>query len=200
MSAMGMEMPMVIHMKNPNKIRTSVSFNGQEMLQVFDGTAGYMTNPMTGSTQPMELTGEQLQQIQNSNFFSNQLLNYYNNKQVALEGSEDVNGSPAFKLKVTVPELLQHPIYMFIDKRTGLITKSSTVVEQMGMTMNAETFMSDYEDVNGVVFPKKTSVRVKVITDGPMPFGQTDGMEASALIYDQIEINVPMDDSLFTIK
>jgi hypothetical protein len=34
MSVMGMEMPMVIWMKNPNKIKSVTSFNGQDMIQV----------------------------------------------------------------------------------------------------------------------------------------------------------------------
>ena len=37
-------------MKNPNKIKVAYSFNGQEMVSVFDGEKGYMINPMTGSS------------------------------------------------------------------------------------------------------------------------------------------------------
>src|SRR5450759_5216159 len=55
MSGMGMEMPMVMYMKNPNKIKVVYSFNGQEMVSVFDGEKGYMINPMTGSSNPIEL-------------------------------------------------------------------------------------------------------------------------------------------------
>ncbi len=35
MSAMGMEMPMTMFMKNPNKIKVVYSFNGQEMVSGF---------------------------------------------------------------------------------------------------------------------------------------------------------------------
>ena len=34
MSMMGMEMPMVMWMKNPNKIKSVTTFNGQDMIQV----------------------------------------------------------------------------------------------------------------------------------------------------------------------
>lgn len=60
MSAMGMEMPTVMFMKNPNKVKVIYTFNGQDMVSVFDGEKGYMINPMTGSTDPVELTGESL--------------------------------------------------------------------------------------------------------------------------------------------
>ena len=69
MSSMGMQMPMVMYMKNPNKIKVTYSFNGQDMVSVYDGEKGYMMNPMMGSTEPVELTGEQLKQVQNNNAF-----------------------------------------------------------------------------------------------------------------------------------
>ncbi len=59
LSVMGMEMPMVMYMKNPNKIKSVTSFNGQDMINVFDGVKGYSVNPMTGSTDPVEMTPEQ---------------------------------------------------------------------------------------------------------------------------------------------
>ena len=56
MSMMGMQMPMTMWMKNPNKIKTVTSINGQEMIQVYDGVKGYTVNPMTGSNSPVEMT------------------------------------------------------------------------------------------------------------------------------------------------
>ncbi len=92
MSTMGMEMPMTMYMKNPNKIKVVYSFNGQEMVSAFDGEKGFMVNPMTGSTTPVELTGDQLKQVQNNNVFSNEMLNYFKNGKLTLEGEESVNG------------------------------------------------------------------------------------------------------------
>ena len=77
MSAMGMEMPMIMFMKNPNKIKVVYSFNGQEMVSVFDGEKGYMINPMTGSSDPVELTGDQLEQVQKNSAFKNELLKLF---------------------------------------------------------------------------------------------------------------------------
>ena len=185
MSAMGMEMPMVMYMKNPNKIKVTYSFNGMDMVSVFDGEKGYMMNPMMGSADPVELTGEQLKQVQNNNAFRNELMLYYQNKQVTNEGTEDVNGNPANKLKIT-PET-GNPIFMFIDKKTGLIVKTSTTVDQMGTTMNVDSYMTDYTDTKGVIMPKKTTA-------------MANGMEAAKITFDLIEVDVPMEDSLFKLK
>jgi hypothetical protein len=184
-SAMGMEMPMVMYMKNPNKIKVTYSFNGQDMVSVFDGQKGYAMNPMMGSSEPVELTGEQLKQVQNNNAFSNMLLKYYNNKQVTLEGTEDVNGTPANKLKITQES--GSPIYMYLDKKSGLIVKTSTTVNQMGTSMNVDSYMTDYVDTKGVIMPKKTTA-------------MANGMEAASITFDLIEVDIPMDDSIFKIK
>ena len=185
MSAMGMDMPMVMQMKNPDKVKVTYSFNGMEMVSVFDGVKGYTMNPMTGSTEPVELTGTQLTQVKNNNVFTNQLQEYYKNKQLTLEGVEDVNGKPANKLKVNVEG--GNPIYMFVDKGTGLIVKSTTKVDQMGTTMDVETFMNDYTETKGVILPKKTIAKM-------------NGMEAGVISFDVIEVDVPMDDALFKVK
>jgi outer membrane lipoprotein-sorting protein len=185
MSAMGMEMPMVMFMKNPDKIKVAYTFNGQDMISVFDGQKGYMMNPMTGSSAPVELTGDQLKQVQNNNVFRNELLNYFKNGQITLEGSEDVNGKPAHKLKINVAG--GKPVFMFLDKGTSLLVKTKTTVDQMGTQMDVESFMTEYTDIQGVVMPKKTTA-------------MANGMEAAVITFDNIEVNIPMDDAVFKVK
>lgn len=185
MSAMGMEMPMTMFMKNPNKIKVVYSFNGQEIVSAFDGEKGYMINPMTGSANPVELTGDQLKQVQNSNVFTNEMLNYFKNGKLSLEGEESVGGKPAFKVKA-VPEGA-NPVYMFVDKGTYLLVKTTTKVEQMGTSMDVESLMTDYTDTDGVVMPKKTTA-------------SANGMEAAVITFDKIEVNIPIEDSIFKVK
>ena len=185
MSAMGMEMPMTTYMKNPNKIKVIYSFSGQEIVSVFDGEKGYMINPMMGSSEPVELSGAQLKQVQENSAFSNQLLDYFKKGKLTLEGDELVNGQPAFKIKVNLEE--ENPIFMSLDKSTYLLVKTSAKVNQMGQMMDVDTFMSDYTDVQGVVMPKKTTA-------------SSGGMEMAVVTFDNIEVNLPMEDSLFKAK
>ena len=184
MSAMGMEMPMVLIMKNPDKIKVIYNFSGQEMISVFDGEKGYMVNPMMGSTNPIELTGEQLKQVQNNNIYQNQIVNYFKNSQLTLEGQEDVNNKPAFKLKVNNES---SPIYLYLDKGSYLLVRTTTTINQAGTSMNADTYMSDYVDINDVIMPKKT-------------IAMMNGMEAAVISFDKIEVNIPIDNSIFKLK
>jgi len=184
MSAMGMEMPMVMSMKNPNKIKVTYTFNGQDMVSVFDGEKGYMVNPMMGSSDPVELTGDQLASVKKNSAFNNELLSYFKDGKLTLEGQENVNEKPAFKLKANVGT---SPIYMFVDKASYLLVKTSATVDQMGTSMNVDSYMTDYVDIDGVVMPKKTTA-------------MANGMEAAVITFDKIEVNIPMDDSIFKVK
>jgi outer membrane lipoprotein-sorting protein len=181
---MGMDMPMEMWMKNPDKIKTVTSFNGQQIVSVFDGVKGYQINPMAGSSAPVEMTPDQVKQTQNSNIFQNSMLNYLKKGQLALDGEENVKDKPAFKIKATLDG--GNIVYMFIDKESYLLTKSSTATNQGGTTITVDSYPSNYTEIDGVVLPMKTT-------------SSASGMEF-VITFDKVEVNIPMDDSIFTIK
>ncbi|MCX6302835.1 MAG: hypothetical protein NTW82_11690 [Bacteroidia bacterium] len=186
MSMMGMEMPMEMWMKKPNKIKTVTNMNGQEMIQVFDGEKGYTVNPMMGSTDPVEMTPEQVSDIQKNNIFQNYLDTYLKKGQLTLEGEESVNGKPAFKIKATLDGGTSASL--FIDKDSYLLLKTTTDVTQGGMAMTIESVPSDYTDNNGVFLPMKTTSTVS-------------GMDMEIVTtFTKVEVDVPIDDAVFKIK
>ena len=184
MSMMGMEMPLDMWMKKPNKIKTVTNFNGQEIVSVFDGVKGYSINPMTGSAEPVEMSAEQAKQTQNSNVFHNYLASYYKDGKLNLEGEEKVNEKPAFKIKADIGG--GNSMNMFIDKASYLLVKTSTNVNQGGMMITADSYMTDYKDNNGVFLPMKTTT-------------SASGMEFT-ITFDKVEVNIPIEDSVFTVK
>jgi hypothetical protein len=184
MSMMGMEMPIIIYMKNPNKIKSVASINGQEMIQVFNGEKGYVINPMTGSTTPVEMGADEAKQLLRSNVFNNYLDNYLKNNQLALEGVENVNGKPAYKIKASIEG--GNVIRIFIDKASNLMVKTVADVNQGGMAMTLESVPSDYTETDGVLLPMTTTT------------------SASGMVfiykYTEVKVNEPMDDSIFNVK
>jgi hypothetical protein len=183
-SVIGMEMPLEMLIKKPDKIKIAYSISGQDMISVFDGEKGYMINPMLGSTDPVELNEEQLKDVQNNNVFQDQLQEYLKNDQLSLEGEENIDGKPAFKIKA---ESGVNPVYIFIDKDSYFIVKTSSSVNQMGTVTEVDTYMSDYAEVNGIVIAKKTT-------------SMANGMEASVFTMDKIEVNIPIDDTVFKLQ
>jgi len=184
MSMMGMDMNMEMWMKNPNKIKTVTSFNGQDIIAAFDGVKGYTINPMMGSTDPVEMTPDQIKQTSNSNIFQNTLVNYFKNGQLSLEGEEKVNEKPAYKIKANLDG--GNTAYMFIDKESFLLMKTSATVNQGGQTIDVDSYPSDYKETNGFLIPMKTTTSAA-------------GMEI-IMTFDKVEVNVPMEDSIFKIK
>jgi hypothetical protein len=184
MSVAGMEMPMTFYMKNPDKIKSVTSFNGQDMVQAYDGEKGYSINPMTGSTDPVEMTPEQVKQTLRSNIFQNSMANYLKNGQLALAGEENVNDKPAYKIKATVEGGLV--IDMFIDKSSYFLVKTSTTTEMNGMTVTMDSYPSDYTETNGIMIPMKTTTSAQ-------------GMDI-IINFTKVEVDLPMEDSFFKIK
>lgn len=182
-SMMGMDMPTEIWMKNPNKVKSVTNINGQDMVQAFDGEKGYIISPMTGSSEPVEMTAEQLKTIVRSNMFQNYINEYLKEGKLTLEGEDNVNGKPAFKVKTTLEGITST---IFIDKSTYLVLKTVSDGSQGGMPMTMESFPSDYTETNGIFLPMKTTISVS-------------GMEMINTI-SKIEVDVPIEDSVFKIK
>jgi outer membrane lipoprotein-sorting protein len=184
LSIQGMEMPMVLWMKNPNKIKSVTSFNGQDMIQVFDGDKGYVVNPMAGSTDPVEMTPDQVKQTLRSSMFQNFMANYFKNGQLTLDGEDKVNDKPAFKIKATIEG--GTVIDMYIDKSSYFLVKTSTTTSQGGMTVTVDSYPTDYTETSGVMIPMKTTTSAQ-------------GMDI-LINFTKVEVDVPMEDSVFKIK
>lgn len=184
MSMMGMEMPMEIWMKNPNKIKTVMSMSGQEIIQCYDGEKGYSVNPMTGSSQPVEMGPEEVKQLLRNNNFENTIEKYLKNGQLEVAGEDVVNGKPVVKVKATLEPGTVSMLY--IDKASWLLVKQTMDVTQGGMPATIETYPSDYKEINGIIMPMKTTTSVS-------------GMEM-VLNFTNVEVDIPMDDSVFKLK
>jgi hypothetical protein len=180
MSLMGMDMPMVMWMKNPNKIKSVTTFNGQDMIQVFDGEKGFVVSPMTGSTEPVEMTPEQVKQTLRTSMFQNYMATYLKNGQLKLAGVENVKDKPAYKIEATVEG--GTVIDMFIDKSSYFLVKTATTVSGVSM----ESYPTDYTETSGIMIPMKTSTSAQ-------------GMDI-LLNFTKVEVDLPMEDSIFKIK
>ncbi len=179
-SMMGMEMPMQIWMKNPGKIKSVTSFNGQDIIQVVDGVKGYSINPMSGSTDPVEMTPDQISQTARSNMFNNYMADYLKTGKLSLEGEENVNDKPAYKIKATIDAASTSDL--FIDKTSYLMVKQS--INSNGMSI--DTYPSEYAETNGFMIPMKTTTSAQ-------------GMDIM-IKFTKVEVDSPIEDSVFAVK
>lgn len=181
----GMEMPMTMQMKKPDKIRVSVSFQGMEIVQTFDGTKGYMMNPMTGSSDAIEMPPSDAAKIKDQSNFNSPIMQYLKEGRLEMAGDATVSGKPAWKIKANLPS--GDVSHLYIDKSSFLQVKQDAIVSQAGVDMTVETYMTDYTDFGGLFFPKTIT-------------SYANGAELMVMMIEKVEIDKPMDDSLFTLK
>jgi hypothetical protein len=182
---MGNEMPMTIMVKKPNKVKVVITFSGMDIITAFDGEKGYMVNPMTGATEPVEIPEEQLSNIQEYNMFRDNTLEAYKAGRLKLEGEEEVDGIPCYKILIT--DESGNTTTAYIDKDTMLTVKTVTTVDQMGQKMTVESNIKEYMDVNGAKF-------ASVITQ------TVSGMDLGGIKFNKIELDRDIDDSVFVIN
>lgn len=182
---MGTEMPMIISVKRPDKVKVIITYSGMDIITMYDGEKGYMVNPLAGMTEPVEIPAEQLSGVKEYNMFRNNVMDAFRAGKLKLDGEEQVNGKPAFKLTLTSES--GDVSGLFIDKESYLTIKTTSKVSQMGQEMEVESYIKEYHDVNGVKF-------AKVITQ------MVNGMEMGGVTFDKVEIDREIADSVFTIK
>jgi outer membrane lipoprotein-sorting protein len=95
------ELPIVIETKRPASIRLDVTVQGTLAVQAYDGTTGWAISPM-GTGQAERVPPEAAKRMADQADMDGPLVDYTaKGHQVELLGREKVEGSDAFKLKVT---------------------------------------------------------------------------------------------------
>jgi outer membrane lipoprotein-sorting protein len=171
---MGMEIPMTMKIKRPNKFRSEVEMQGMKMVQVYNGEEGWMIAPWI-SSEPQKLAGAELKQAMDQANLDGELYNYAEKGSTAsLVGKVNVEGTPMFNIKFTDKD--GDVKNYFIDAENYLIRKVKAKINAQGQEVEVEQNISDYKKVDGVMMPglieSKTpmgSVQI-VITD--VTFGE----------------------------
>ncbi|MFV0266257.1 MAG: LolA family protein [Draconibacterium sp.] len=180
-SMMGMDMPMTIQMKKPDKFRIEMEAMGQKIIQAYDGEAGWMQNPMAGAG-TTDLKGPELKQAMSQADLEGELYNYEKKGHSAeLLGKVNADGKEAYKIKLTNADGTVKDY--FIDAGTYLINKIKVTIESMGQTVDVETKVSEYKDVNGIKMGSKMEISA--------PMGN------QSMVMEEIKLDESMDDSIF---
>jgi outer membrane lipoprotein-sorting protein len=187
----GMEFPTVMLSKGA-KQKISFTFQGIEFVQpCFDGETGWQTNFMNMKAEKMEAEDSELLKAQFEDFPDPFLM--YKEKGYTLEllGSETVEGTDCFKIKLTkkpfkiggVEEENATTYYFDKENYVPILTKS-LIPKGPAKGKFQETVLSDYQEVDGVVMPFSIAQKF-------------DGQIAASVEIEKIEINVPIEDAVF---
>ena len=188
----GMEIPIEIVQLKSGKMMTTINFQGQSIKQgVFDGEVLWSTNFMTQKAEKSD--EESTNMVKNEmNQFPDPFLNYKEKGFTAeLVGTETVDGSETFKIKLTTtPNIIEGKevpsiAYYFFDNENFVpIQVHEEITVGPGKGMVSEIKLSDYQEAGNIY----------------MPFSMTQGVKGqpgAPITMDSIEINPTVDDSEF---
>ncbi len=178
---MGMEIPMTMKLKRPNKFRMEMEMQGQKMVQAYDGENGWMVAPWM-SPEPQELSGAQLSQAMDQANFDGELYNYKEKgTEASLIGKVNVDGTPMYNIKLTDKNGTVKNY--FVDADDYLIRKIKAKVNAQGQEVEVEQNLTGYEEFDGVKMPTKIESK--------------NPMGTAVINFKEIKFNEPMDDALF---
>lgn len=182
-TAQGLEFPLTIIMKRPGKMRTEVELQGNKMLSAIDGDAGWSVNPWAGSTDPQDMTADEVKAMKDQTDFEGPLYKWKEKgHKLELIGKEDIEGSSVYKIKVTKAN--GNTETYFIDSEIFIPIKVSSITKFQGNETESETNPGNYKAVNGAMLPFSLENKYK---------GQT----VSNLVIEKYEVDKEVDDNLF---
>ena len=183
MAAMGIELPMTMISKRPNKFYMEYEMQGQKIVTAFDGEDGWMINPMVGPD-PQDLAGDQLTESMEQADIDGDLYNWEEKGHtVEFVGVEDMEGTEVFKIKLVKKDKEGEMQYFFLDKESFILLKQTVISNTMGTEMASDITFGNYKMIDGIAVPYSMDV---------MTMGQS-----TQLIIESIEFGKEVDDSIF---
>ena len=144
----GFEAVIVEENKRPNLVRQEFQIQGFTGVTAYDGKTGWKIEPWNGKKDAEPLGEEEMRGIVEDSDLDGPLVNY-KEKGVRVEyvGTDEVEGSDAYKLKVTLPSGDVRLYYMDTDYYVPIKVESKRMIR--GAEVESETLLGDYKEVNG---------------------------------------------------
>jgi hypothetical protein len=170
--------------KRPGAIRDEVTLQGMTAIQAYDGAQGWKVSPFQGRKDPEKMSADDTKSLMEDADIDGPLVDWKaKGSTVEYLGTEDVDGTPAHKLKVVRKNGDVTLVYLDPDAFLE-IRKISQRVEQ-GAHVEVETDVGDYEKVAGVYLPFS------------IESGRKNDPDKQKIVIDKAEPNVSVDDAIF---
>ncbi len=174
--------PVVIEVKRPNKARMTFTMMGMENAQGYDGQVGWSFMPIQQQMAPQPATADELKDLQEQSDMDGSLVDYkMKGHTIELVGKEPVQGTDAYKLKLTLKG--GDVQYEYINAQTFMPMKLDTTRVIQGTPVNVETFVGDFKDEGGVMLPHTIEAHV--------------GNIKQRVTVEKVEMNAQIDDARF---
>jgi len=191
------QLPFVMELKRPRKMRLELQVKGQTAVQVYDGTKGWKLRPYLNRHEVEPYTAAELKTASNQGELDGPLMDYAaKGSHVELAGTEKVEGRNTYKLKVT--EKTGHTLHVWIDAETFLETKIEGQPRILdGTSHPVEVYYRDYRTVEGRKIPFLLETRVLPVGRNALGLRDTP-VPPEKVIIEKVEVNPKLDEKLFS--
>jgi hypothetical protein len=170
--------------KRPDEVRTEASLQGMTQIEAYDGKEGWKVSPFFGRKDPERMSADDVKALVEDAEMDGPLVDWQaKGNTVEYLGTEDVDGTPAHKLKVVRKN--GDVSFVYLDPDHFLEIRVLTQRTRHGAQEEVETDLGDYEKAGDVFVP--TSIE----------FGRKGDPDKQRIIIDKVEANVPVDDTIF---
>lgn len=174
MPAQGISGTLELLAARPDRFVLRISLAGLgEIATGFDGTIGWLVNPMTG---PMLLQGKQLDQLRVDSEFDAPLHDPAGYRALEIVERVEFEGRPTYKLRAL--RTSGDEDFEFYDVETGLLVGSIVTRESPMGAMKATNLMTEYKAFDGLQIPTRQVQRVmgteQVLTITGVEFGTVE--------------------------
>jgi len=170
--------------KRPDDVRIEGSLQGMTQIEAYDGKEGWRVSPFFGRKDPEHISADDVKALVEDAEIDGPLVDWKaKGSTVEYLGTEDVDGTPAHKLKVVRKN--GDVSFVYLDPDHFLEIRIVTGRMRHGAYEEVETDLGDYEKAGGVFVP--TSIES----------GRKGAQDKQRIVIDKVEANVPVDDTIF---
>jgi hypothetical protein len=171
--------------KRPGKIRFELTVQGVTSVFASDGVRGWKVSPLEDEKGPLPLPDEVLIDAREQADIDGPLVDWKTKgSQVELVGREAVDGTDAWKLKITLKS--GGVLTAWLDVKTAHLVRTEAVRRVRGKQVRVETTFGDYRKTGGILFPHLVEVRA------------AGRPQVLRIVVEKVEVNAPLSDSRFS--
>jgi photosystem II stability/assembly factor-like uncharacterized protein len=169
----------------PSVVRDEATLQGLSSVYAFDGKEGWSIQPFQGRKDPEHMAADDAKSLQQSADFAGALAGWRKKgHEIEYLGTEDVDGTSAFKIKVLLKN--GNIQYVLLDPDYFLVIRTQTHNFVRGAEEIDESDYGNYEQVAGVWLPFS------------IESGKKGAPRSRHIVIESAEPNLELDDALFS--
>src|SRR6266480_5170579 len=191
------QLPFVMELQRPRKMRFELQFNGQTAIQVFDGSSGWKLRPFLNRRVVEPYTTEEMKMSSLQADVDGYLVDYAaKGTQIELVGMEKVEDRDTYKLKLTMKN--GQAIHDWIDAQTFLEAKVEGRPRRLdGVYHPVEVYYRDYRPVSGLQIPHMLETKVLQVARTAQGF-KDPAVPTEKIIIEKVVVNPKLDENHFS--